>query len=268
MVFPDNSVGALQLSALKKVAAGFAINQGQLFYTDMERFCPADYSTSHEQTVRDKGGALKAINNEYKRRQGASMNENSDVDVGAATGEIAIKAGVMTMAAGASKLIPGKLAVDAEILSKGLSETGKQFTQMMNEAKLANRYFVGSATERASVIGSAVRENLGYAVKGSTFVAKKGLKIGAKVAGNFAGPLSLILMDSVIEGIVNWTKYRQPILFHPLTRKGNPWYGGLKGFKDNTLLDSFSSKVKEWQNRAEYVGLLFDMHYERIIGKK
>ena len=54
----------------------------------------------------------------------------------------------------------------------------------------------------------------------------------------------------------------------PLTKNGIPWYGGMRGFKDNTIVESLEDTFKNWANKSEYVQLLLGRYYTRITEGK
>ena len=278
MAFPDNSIGAAQLNALKKVASGIAIGATELFYTDMERFCPDDFATGINAKTAETRGVYRALANELKSKEERTnaIGNNNNITGGDIADALVVKAteaGAMATVGAGAKFIVGDQGIidDVNNVAKEYATAQKGILESKTNAKAAvNRakFFQGSGTKGAlTAVKEATGRSTGIAIESAWAAGSGATKLAGKVALRFAGPISLILMDAAIEGIINWTKYRQPILFHPLTRKGVPWYGGLRGFKDNTILESIGTKVTEWKNKAEYVRELFARHIERMQEK-
>lgn len=71
----------------------------------------------------------------------------------------------------------------------------------------------------------------------------------------FAGSLPLLgslMLDYTSGWFINWSKYRQPIVILPVTRNGKPWYTGLHGLQNNTMLDAVEGEVAEVLDKGKY----------------
>lgn len=79
------------------------------------------------------------------------------------------------------------------------------------------------------------------------------------------GIAASFVAGSVFDGFINWSKYRQPIMFYPVARYGQPWYAALDGFKNNSRIDSIKGSVYEGIDRVKFykdqVLSIFD-HYK------
>jgi GH24 family phage-related lysozyme (muramidase) len=267
MAFPDNSIGAAQLNVLKKIASGMALGATEMFYTDMERYCPDDYSAGVNAKVAETRGVMRALANEARTKEEragtASTGDDGTVtsgDYASALGEKAVEAGVMAASATIGKAMVANASFVSDIRSYAKEWGAVQ--KSISDARMARNSILPKGAMGA-IAGDVASVTAKSALNAGTTAAK----LAGKVALRFAGPLSFILIEAGIEGIINWTKYRQPLLFHPLTRKGVPWYGGLRGFKDNTIIESVGARLEEWGNRAEYVRELFARHISRLQEK-
>ena len=54
-------------------------------------------------------------------------------------------------------------------------------------------------------------------------------------------------------------------MFHPLTRNGEPWYGGMRGYKDNTIIESVSENITRWGNSAEFTKQNLYNYFEKVF---
>ena len=86
----------------------------------------------------------------------------------------------------------------------------------------------------------------------------------ATIAFGVYGIALSFIASSVFDGFVNWSKYRQPIMFYPVARYGQPWYAALDGFKNNTRLESIEASIDEGIDRTKFylnVSKSFLKHY-------
>lgn len=266
MAFPDNSIGAAQLNILGKIATGMTISATELFYTDMERFCPDDFATGVNAKTAETRGVYRALANELKskeeRSEAVAIGNDNQITGGDILDALAVKGAegaAMVTAGAAGRFMVGNKTVMQDM--KSLAGEWKSAQKAIGNVREVSG--IGDLSSIRKVATSATETTL----KSAYNAGMSATKLTGKIALRFAGPLSLMLMSAAMEGIINWTKYRQPILFHPLTRKGVPWYGGLRGFEDNTMIESVTTKISEWSTKAEYVRELFARHLERMQEK-
>lgn len=72
---------------------------------------------------------------------------------------------------------------------------------------------------------------LGLLTKGAKFGLSRTFGASIPLIGDF-------LVDYAVGFYSSWSKYRQPIIFTPVTRNGKPWYTGLYGLNNNTEIDA------------------------------
>jgi len=119
---------------------------------------------------------------------------------------------------------------------------------------------VGINTVRTSIkVGDASKKI--EAVRRLT-TAKKVSKLGifAKTVGFgmsrlFGAGIPLlgdIAINYAIDFYVNWSKYRQPIVFLPVTRNGKPWYTAMYGLNNNTESQAIKKIGSDLLDKADF----------------
>jgi hypothetical protein len=93
-----------------------------------------------------------------------------------------------------------------------------------------------------------------------------GLKFGASRLFGASVPLLLDLgLDYVIAAYISWSKYRQPIMFAPVTRNGKPWYTGLYGLNNNTEMDAIKEIGKDIIKEGDYFADYFRDQFPEVF---
>lgn len=293
MVFPDNSSGAMQLSLLKKITHFIGISDQELFYTNIKRFMPTDYGAGYfpgiaadasraiDMVLNEMSGAEDQVdkyqiedakhlidehNQKFSNHPVASSAARNAAVAGAslATKEIIFGTGVIDNGVSSIKNTTlhmfdfykdtlKEFSAGRETIAKSIAKNPKLIKRMGDRNNLKFVKNMVKAT-RGNIVGVGTK-TIGVAWKIFSTIswATGGLAL------NFA-------LDSVIEGIISYVKYRQPIIFHPLTRNGEPWYGGMRGYKDNTIVESITEDIQEWKNVSEYSWAVMDRYLRRIMG--
>lgn len=281
MVFPDNSSGAMQLSVMKKVCHYLGLTEQELFYTNVKRFMPEDDLPTFGGYgyASDLSRAVRTVTNEFAGNKTqdfeSSIRENND--------KISFVSNLGASAAKAAVTVGAEIGLNAALAAS----TTQSFLQAEDAAQALGRTVLnqGRRVGRAGAATFNVIENAGLksvqTLRGVNITSKavgksvvkvggKSIALGLRVFGALskvtAGLALHLMLDSVIEGVVSYVKYRQPILFHPLTRNGQPWYGGMRGYKDNTIIESLSEDMDRWSNVAEYNVAVISRYMSRIWG--
>ena len=164
----------------------------------------------------------------------STILQNKDVQAAiGSTGAAATAIGVNSavFAAGVpERLVAGTIAAGRETLTAG-------------------QQLIGSRT------GSAIATNT---VRTALSVGSVATRTALTLGSVFAGPLVHLGLSTFIDGVVSWTKYRQPIMFFPLYREGEAWYAAMNGFKDNTVLQHFESSFSKVKNKFEFYNAYID----------
>jgi len=84
---------------------------------------------------------------------------------------------------------------------------------------------------------------------GASKVALTGLGTAVSAFGGLAAHL---IIDAMFDGFINWSKYRQPIMFYPLTRLGQAWYAAMEGFKNNSAIEHISEQFGRTATRGKF----------------
>lgn len=241
MVFPDNASGMYQLSLVVKGAAYWMADEVQLFYTNIRRFMPADDGSIDR--FRDAEALLQYmfgsdyIDLEDKERlalsNGASIAKEEDGVLGALNTPLGQGAATALVAEGAQLLGTAAAPGLANIAAGGFSEGAGVVTSRLLTART-----VGGGLAATARAGGAVTKGI--------------IAGGASALSAVGGIATHILLNSAIDGFVNWSKYRQPIMFFPLTRSGEPWYAAMNGFKDNTIVSHLENEFNRGLNKLKF----------------
>ena len=291
MVFPDNSAGLLQLNALKKIAHYLGIADSEMYYTNLQRFMPNDFGIANGMRTSSRYSAIASIPrelglNDDNRNPSIAKDAYGEVetymqDNGAipATREAGTGMGTVDE----FQFTPSEQDVKATAIAtlatlrgvdyaaEKLVEHGVSDKLYQNLSSKVSDTFSTALAGKDAVIGAqGVKGKAGSAAKGVRKTALKLGKVGLSATFGlgmiFAGITTHLILDSAIEGILNFVKYRQPIMFHPLTRNGQPWYGGMRGFKDNTLIESLGNDLQQYKNTSEFVFAMYGRYIDRAWG--
>ena len=290
MVFPDNSSGAMQLSVMKKVCHYLGLTEQELFYTNVRRFMPEDdlpnyggYGYASDLTkavnvIANEFGSEKTQDYENTIREanhytGAWSNAGVSAVKNLAIGSAGVGTDILLNSRVADAVLGGSTTnavLGAEDAAQAL---GRQAVQSGRNIRTGGRLVRNSISQTGIASAQTLRRArvaAGAVQRSTVAVGGKALGLSLRVFGAFTkltGGLALHLMlDSAIEGIISYVKYRQPIMFHPLTRNGQPWYGGMRGYKDNTLIESITEDINRWKNVAEYNQAVIGRYMSRILG--
>ena len=87
--------------------------------------------------------------------------------------------------------------------------------------------------------------------------------------GGFAGVAALVgvdfLITHLVDGYLNWSKYREPIFYMPVIRNGKPWYTSLYGLTHNTEWEAIQGKKKEVFTKAKFFWEYFKDEFETVM---
>ncbi|MDD3412428.1 MAG: hypothetical protein PHY47_00345 [Lachnospiraceae bacterium] len=249
IVFPDNASGAYQLSTVAKGAAYWLSDEFQRFYTNLKRYMPSENGFSNLGT--NIADLVRLANgSDVVDYENLDLYQKTDLDISNPStwmedrniqaGSAAI--GAAGLAAGTNSLmfaagVPERLAGSTVNTARQLGTTA---TSIFGSGSVTN---IATNTTRTVLTGASV-------------VTKSALTLGSV----FAGPLVHLGFSTFIDGIVSWTKYRQPIMFFPLYREGEAWYAALDGFKDNTIIQHFGLEAKRVKNKFEFYNI-----YNRVL---
>jgi hypothetical protein len=86
---------------------------------------------------------------------------------------------------------------------------------------------------------------LGLLTKGAKFGLGRFFGASLPIVGD-------LMVDYAVGGFTNWSKYRQPIIFLPVTRNGKPWYTALYGLNNNTEMDAIKDIGKDILKKGEF----------------
>lgn len=223
IAIPDTSAGAFQMSNILKAARYWLADEGDLFYSNMEKFNPNENTGSSKQGDE----LIRAWEQTFSKRKEVDkdmMYERGEEFINAATNSNARATTLLVGQTVGGTLAPG--------IAKGAVTAGK-------ETIAASKALVGTVTgaiKSKDFTGGIVNSGAGLlnvGVKGGSTALRAG---GAafSAAGGFV--LSNIL-DSAIEGFISWNKYREPIYVFPLKKDNVPFMAALNGMKENTLLE-------------------------------
>lgn len=121
---------------------------------------------------------------------------------------------------------------------------GKIASELPNDlrnAKTALKEALNATTGFKKAVGLSTA--LGGGVK---FVAGRIFSIGIPILGDMA-------LDYLVGAYVNWSRFRQPIIFLPVQRNGKPWYTGLHGIQNNTEWEAIKGQTKDIINKADFL---------------
>ena len=96
------------------------------------------------------------------------------------------------------------------------------------------------------------------------------LKAGGKLAyTRLAGATLPIIGDLLIDYATgfytNWSKFRQPIMFMPVTRNGKPWYTALYGLNNNTESEAIEGVKNDLLKKADFYIDYMKNEFEEIF---
>lgn len=273
IAIPDTVAGAFQLKSILKAARFWIAKENDLFYSSMVKFTPSENTGSSNFTddgvraveklnsaeqINLKDTEMRTVPKEYL----GVFGENSAIATVQATKSaientafIGVQVGSQVLA---GALIDGKAGASA-VLKSG----GKALVPLVGqEAKIA-----GKSAKELYDIGNTVRKakSLKGFAKPAAKIAITGLKAGAKtlmgVASVGASFAVENMIESKMEGLINYMRYREPIIIFPLNKDGKPWMAALNGFKENTPLESFQLAATQSADKMAMVRLLLNEFY-------
>lgn len=254
MVFPDNASGMYQLSLVLKGTAFWLSDEVEKFYTNVKRFMPNEHDSFTEN--QDRASAF----NYLFGPDFVDLEDKSDID-NLKSGNVnkQEKTYVETLQ---QTTLSDQAKVEASVLGGSLlGETGGALATPLLRAGL-EKSVAGVGTNAAEILAAKSLGGVGSSV-GKTALSAGGvlLKGGGVVLGTAGGIVTHLLLNSLINGFVNWSKYRQPILFYPLTRNGEPWYAAMNGFKDNTIIGHYEHQFQRGIDRLKFYNALAEKTY-------
>lgn len=129
--------------------------------------------------------------------------------------------------------------------------------------------FAANATTGLAISGSAVLAQRGVVDGASKLKAakrlqnvknvsklgliSKGAKFGlGRLFGSSLPIVGDLMINYAMGAYASWSKFRQPIIFLPVTRNGKPWYTGLYGLNNNTEVDAIKGLGKDILKKGDF----------------
>ena len=256
MVFPEGSAGPEQLTHLKKMGLLMNMDDNVTFFNQLTLFYPGSNNDNFTFRTNKFSGAIAALTENYvspditreaqDKRAAAQAKEN----VGYEALETVLSGTSKVIAANSFvKALPG--AIDTAV--SGFKDLSTSATPAFKESfKVAGKF------AKTKGVSSAVFS----AAKGvGSVVISSGLKVALPVAtlllGNF--------IESKVEAFANYANYRQPVIYFPLNKNGAPFIAGLKGFKNNTIIESLTGDIDDAKDVLDYTSTALWNFYDRIM---
>ena len=99
---------------------------------------------------------------------------------------------------------------------------------------------------------------IGLASKGAKFLLGRMLGSSLPILGSLG-------VDYLAGYYASWSKFRQPIVFLPVTRNGKPWYTALYGLNNNTEIDAIKAQGKDIINKGGYFIDFFKEEFPEVF---
>lgn len=117
-----------------------------------------------------------------------------------------------------------------------------------------------AAAARTLLTGIKLKPVLSTAIRGTTLA----FGAGGAIAGSLTAPgavaflalygISTIAIEALTSTIFFGLKIRQPVRIYPIKINGISYTGGIVGYKDNDLLESFMDEAKKtWKDLGKVV---------------
>lgn len=258
IAIPDTSAGAFQMKAILKAARYWLGLSTELFYSNMKKFLPEEVAdNSKENTEFEK--SIDRITNGEERVTEQEMTKDFDSLSFSREGEYNLNSGNpygfsqtnlyenATSIAGqaTSSAISGSNVIGYTVNDKGKKElfVNKKARMLTSSLEKLKSVKTKDFTESLKAFGELKTAASGVKVAGKGIgvgwsTAKAGVRLFGRGAAGFAGGFILeSIMSSMIDGMVSYMKYRQPISIFPLTKEGKPWMAALNGYKENTIME-------------------------------
>lgn len=253
IAIPDTSAGALQMLSLLKACRFWLADEGQLFYTNMEKFTPSENTgagASDEETLK----AIKMMS-----------NQPNTIDK-----ELIYKEGAQSFADKLSNESMTTWKTNA-VLTSSIAGT---VAAPVSSALIANSATAtkGVATSAVNAAGTAFKAGIGQGVLASgSGLLRTGLAVTKTVGitSVLAGSTFVLsyLLDYAQEAFVNWSKYREPIYIFPLKKENKPWMAALNGFKENTPLEHMELAVTRAADKMGAMMNYAEQFYKDWVGE-
>jgi len=158
---------------------------------------------------------------------------------------------------------------------EGLSSIDEDESTVLADAAKAS--LTGTAFGTSTLLAErAVLDGAGKVRAGKKLLAAKDIsKIGllakggkfalGRLVGSSLPIIGSLGIDYLHGYYANWSKYRQPIVFMPVTRNGKPWYTALHGFNNNTEIDAVKSQAKDIYDKGKYFVELFREEFPEVF---
>lgn len=263
LVFPDTGSGIYQLANVIKGANYWLASEHDQFYRNLQVW--------HAPVISDEGGNA-SVNRIYDReymdligKEDATnyigeivSRTGGENDEGVSKGgKLALRTGEVLLAEGATLAARKVIAPGVTSLAKTASGASAKIAattlESITEAAAARVASFSGAVAEKGLAKTAGKGSLGLiasSFSGVLKIGKTGLIAGGTILAGPAGLVAHLMLDSLIDGFVSWSKYRQPIVFYPLHRQGEAWHAGMNGFKYNDRMDHFSDQLEEGIDRA------------------
>jgi endonuclease YncB( thermonuclease family) len=265
IAIPDTSAGSFQMKAILKAARYWLGTNAELFYSNMKKFTP-DETADSGKADRELEKAMEMGFSGNERVSEESMLSDFTKDSIEKEGEYSIndyQAGQDMIFASGQAAGSYAAGVNGRREYQGLNSSGARMTSdgtvsgnqknLLDKAIKDGRRMTYTKKIEKSVKALGEKKSLG-AAKDAVFTSGKGAFRAAKIGGRlfvrtgvgFAGGFILeSFLSSMIEGIVSYMKYREPISIFPLTKEGKPWMAALNGYKENSIIEHLElSSVK------------------------
>lgn len=268
MVFPANSSGMFQLSMVMKGAAYWLTKDMEQFYTSRRPFLIdgendilegikqlTSYFRDKTSTHLQKGN-IGELHPDYVQNFRGDKGIDTEVpaEITRNEGDPMGLALLQTGVAGASSTLGAKLAAGSipRLAKRAAQQTLLQSGKMIRGFAAAKTVGGGAAAAGGALMN----------------VGKVAVAGGKLVFSATAGVSINIFLGCLVDAYVSWSKYRQPILFYPLSRQGEPWHAAMDGFKNNSELNHISMIASKIANRfSAYKAMMSNVfsYYEGLL---